>query len=59
VVLSIDLIKKIDWKTATVTVGTTVARVRSSPEYDPNHEMTEVYTLALRNHYNTQYNGGT
>lgn len=52
VLLSPNLIKEIDWETTSVIVETTVAQVKNSPEYDPDQELTEVYTLALDNHYN-------
>ncbi|WP_296623635.1 PRC-barrel domain-containing protein [Marivirga sp.] len=51
VLLSPDLIKKIDWKTASVILNTTVEHVKQSPEYDPDQELTEAYTLALNDHY--------
>jgi uncharacterized protein YrrD len=55
VLLSPDLIKEINWETALVIVETTVARVKNSPEYDPDQELTEVYTLAPHNHYNIHF----
>lgn len=51
VLLSPELIKEIDWETASVVVGTTIEHVKNSPEYDPEQVLTEVYTLALHNHY--------
>ncbi|MFT4803598.1 MAG: hypothetical protein ACJAZM_000569 [Cyclobacteriaceae bacterium] len=51
VLLSPDLIKKIDWKTASVIVNTTVAHVKQSPGYDPDQELNEAYSLALHNYY--------
>ncbi|MFT7030674.1 MAG: hypothetical protein ACJA2C_002072 [Marinoscillum sp.] len=52
VLLSPDLITEINWETGSVTVRSTVAHVKNSPEYDPAQETTEVYALALHNHYN-------
>jgi hypothetical protein len=51
ILLSPDMIKEIDWATELVVVYTTVAHVRNSPEYDPKQALTEVYSLALHDHY--------
>lgn len=51
ILLSPDMIKEIDWETATVIVSTTVAHMKNSPEYDPEQEVTETYSLALHDHY--------
>jgi len=53
VIVSPDRIKEIDWKTGAVIIDTTIAHVKSSPEYDPEQELTEVYTLLLHDHYNS------
>jgi endogenous inhibitor of DNA gyrase (YacG/DUF329 family) len=53
VILSPDLIKEINWETASVIVETTEAHVKKAPEYDPDQELTEVYTSALHNHYHS------
>jgi hypothetical protein len=50
VLLSPNLIKEINWETASVIVETTEAQVKDSSEYDPDQELTGVHTLAIRNH---------
>jgi sporulation protein YlmC with PRC-barrel domain len=53
VLFSPDRVKEIDWKTGAVIIDTTVAHVKSSPEYDPRQELTHAYTSKLDNHYNS------
>jgi uncharacterized protein YrrD len=53
VLITPDKIKKIDWETGAVIIDTTIGQVKDSPEYDPKQELTEAYTLMLRNHYNS------
>jgi sporulation protein YlmC with PRC-barrel domain len=45
VLFSVDRIKEIDWETSSIIANTTIAHVKDSPEYDPNQESKEVYTL--------------
>lgn len=51
VLLSADLIKEINWETASMTVQITGAQIKSGPEYDPKRELTEAHVLALHDHY--------
>jgi uncharacterized protein YrrD len=51
VLFSPDRIKEIDWETDAVIINTIIANVKSSPEYDPNQELTDANTLIHRNHY--------
>ncbi|MEO6071209.1 MAG: PRC-barrel domain-containing protein [Chitinophagaceae bacterium] len=53
VLISPDMIKEIDWETGAVTIDTTTALVKSSPEYDPNVEQTDANTVMLHDHYNS------
>jgi len=46
VLISPDRIKEIDWDNGAVIIDTTIAQVKSSPEYDPKQEFTKVYTLS-------------
>ncbi len=53
VLLSLDLIKEINWEMASVIVNTSVGHVKTSPKYDPDRELNEeAYTQALHDHYN-------
>jgi uncharacterized protein YrrD len=45
-------IKEIDWKNDAVVINTTIAHVKSSPEYDSNKEISDVYMSTLNDHYN-------
>jgi uncharacterized protein YrrD len=42
VLFSPDRIKEINWKTGAVIIDTTIAHVKSSPEYDPEEELTNI-----------------
>ncbi|MEO5571616.1 MAG: PRC-barrel domain-containing protein, partial [Bacteroidia bacterium] len=53
VLISPNKIKEIDWETGAVIIDTTIAHVKSSPEYDPKQELTEDYTLMHYDHYNS------
>ncbi len=53
VLFSPSRIKDIDWKTGAVIINTTIAYVKSSPEYDPKQEITDAYILTHHDHYNT------
>jgi sporulation protein YlmC with PRC-barrel domain len=53
VLIGADMIEEVDWGTEMVILDTTVTHVKKSPEYDSNQELTEVYTLALHDHYNS------
>jgi sporulation protein YlmC with PRC-barrel domain len=53
VLISPDKIKEIDWETGAVIIDTTIAHIKSSPEYDPKRELNGAYTLILEEHYNS------
>lgn len=53
ILISLDIIKEINWASSAVIIDTVIAHVKSSPEYNPKQELTEVYTLALHDHYNS------
>ena len=42
VLLSLDRMKEIDWAASAVIINTTVAQVKSSPEYDPKQELNDL-----------------
>jgi uncharacterized protein YrrD len=50
VLISPDRIKEIDWESRAVIIDTTIAQVKSSPEYDPKQELTEASMLILHDH---------
>jgi uncharacterized protein YrrD len=53
VLISPESIKEIDWETDAIIINTTIDHVKSSPEFDPKQELTEVYTSMLHDHYNS------
>ena len=53
IIISPDNIRNIDWESSTVIIDSTVSHIKDSPSYDPDAELTPVYTLALRDHYNS------
>ena len=53
VLITPNRIINIDWKTSTVFINASVDHVKSSPAYDATQEMTEVYTMAHHDHYNS------
>jgi uncharacterized protein YrrD len=54
VLISPDRIKEIDWETDAVIINTTIAQVKSSPEYDPAQELTEASMLILHDHSSSE-----
>jgi sporulation protein YlmC with PRC-barrel domain len=50
VLISPDRIKEIDWGSRAVIIDTTIAQVKSSPDYDPTQELTEASMLILHDH---------
>jgi len=50
VLVSPDRIKEIDWETDAVIIDTTIAQVKSSPEYDPKQELAEASMSFLHDH---------
>jgi uncharacterized protein YrrD len=51
VLISPNLIKEIDWDTASVIVNATEEQVKNSPEYTPSDEVSETYEANLQNYY--------
>jgi uncharacterized protein YrrD len=47
VLLPLDKIKNIDWSTGTISIDTTIEKVKHSPSYDFENEFTDVYSLVL------------
>lgn len=53
ILFSPDRIKEINWKTGALIIDTTIDRVKDSPTYDPDLELTHAYTSRLDDHYNS------
>lgn len=52
VIISPKWIKEIKWDTSTIVVNLSIEKVKNSPEYDPNKQISEIYEAKLHNHYN-------
>jgi len=52
VLVSPKWIREINYETSTVIINSSIARVKSSPDYNPDEVLIESYEAQLHNHYN-------
>jgi hypothetical protein len=51
VLLAPKWIKGIDWGNSWITVNTSIAHIKNSPEYDPTQPVSEAHQVQLHNYY--------